>query len=153
METKKVLTKEGYKKLVEELEERKTTIRHGIAQAIKEAKEQGDLSENAEYTEARREQNENENRVGELEAMLKVSVVANGHGQKGTVQIGSKITVRFGDHDLFFTIVGSNEVDPAQGKISNESPLGRAFIGKFKGDTVTVETPGGNVEYALLEVE
>ncbi len=152
METK-VLTKEGYKKLQEELEERRTTIRHGIAQAIKEAKEQGDLSENAEYSEARREQNENENRIGELEAMLKVSVVSNGHGQKGTAQLGSKITVRFQDREMFFTIVGSNEVDPAQGRISNESPIGRAFIGHSKGDAVTVETPSGGVEYTLVEVE
>ena len=152
METK-VLTKEGYKKLQEELEERRTTIRHGIAQAIKEAKEQGDLSENAEYSEARREQNENENRIGELEAMLKVSIVSNGHGQKGTAQLGSKITVRFQDREMFFTIVGSNEVDPAQGRVSNESPIGRAFIGHSKGDVVTVETPSGGVEYALVEVE
>lgn len=152
METR-VLTEEGYKKLVDELEERKTTVRQRIAQAIKEAKEQGDLSENAEYSEARREQNENEARVAELEAQIKVSTVAKAAGKKGTVQLGSRVTVEAaGGREMTFEIVGSNEADPTQGKISNESPLGKAFLGHSKGDQVSVETPGGSAEYSIVSV-
>lgn len=152
METR-VLTEEGYKKLVDELEERKTTVRQKIAQAIKEAKEQGDLSENAEYSEARREQNENEARIADLEALIKVSTVSKGTGKKGTVQLGSRVAVQAPDgREMKFEIVGSNEADPAQGKISNESPLGKAFTGHSKGEEVSVETPGGTVTYAVLDV-
>ncbi len=149
---KKILTKEGYQKLIEELEERRTTLRQSISQAIKEAKEQGDLSENAEYTEARHEQNENENRIAELEALLKVSVVATGTAKAGVVGLGSKVSVAVNNREMNFTIVGSNEVDPAQGKISNESPLGSAFFGKKKGDEVEVETPAGTMSYTVVDV-
>ena len=152
MTDKKILTKEGYQKLIEELEERKTTIRQRIAQSIKEAKEHGDLSESAEYTEARHEQNENENRIAELEALLKVSVVSDGQGRTGVVGLGSKVTVAVNSREMNFMIVGSNEVDPAQGKISNESPLGSAFLGRKKGDEVEVETPAGKMSYTVMDV-
>ena len=150
---KKILTKEGYQKLIEELEERRTTLRQSISQAIKEAKEQGDLSENAEYTEARHEQNENENRIAELEALLKVSVVATGTAKAGVVGLGSKVSVAVNNREMNFTIVGSNEVDPAQGKISNESPLGSAFFGKKKGDEFSFHTPKGVQKYKILKIE
>ncbi len=148
----KIFTEEGLKKLNTELEERKTKIRHEIADSIKEAKEQGDLSENAEYSEAKHHQNENESRIAELEAMLKDSVVAAKHKSSSTVCMGSKLTVKVASREINFEIVGSNEVDPAQGKISNESPLGQAFFGKGKGDKVEVTTPAATVKYEILSV-
>ena len=148
----KIFTEEGLKKLHTELEERKTKIRHEIADAIKEAKEQGDLSENAEYSEAKHHQNENESRIAELEGMLKDSVVAAKHKSTSTVGMGSKLTVKVQGKEFNFEIVGSNEVDPASGKISNESPLGQAFIGKGKGDKVEVTTPTTTVKYEILSV-
>ena len=149
----KIFTEEGLKKLQTELHERKTTIRHEIANSIKEAKEQGDLSENAEYSEAKRHQNENETRIAELEDMLKDSVVAAKQKSSSTVGIGSKLTVKIGSKEMQFEIVGSNEVDPALGKISNESPLGKEFIGKGKGDKVEVAAPAGRVKYEIMNVK
>ena len=147
------ITKEGLKKLKEELEDRKTRLRQEIAQAIKEAKEQGDLSENAEYAEAKSQQNENESRIGELEMILKNSqVVEKDASQKGA-QMGSKVRVKLGDNEMDFTIVGTNEADPANFKISNESPLGKAFWGKNGGDDVEVSTPKGVIKYKILEVK
>jgi len=148
----KIFTEEGLRKLHSELEERKTKIRHEIAETIKEAKEQGDLSENAEYSEAKHHQNENENRIAELEGMLKDSVVAAKHKSSSIVEIGSKLAVKANGSEVIFEIVGSNEVDPAQGKISNESPLGREFIGKGKGDKVEVSAPAGTIRYEIISV-
>ncbi len=149
----RLITKEGLKKLQDELEERKTKLRQEIAQAIKEAKEQGDLSENAEYSEAKRQQGENENRIAELEMIIKNSqVVEHDNSMKG-IQMGSKVKVKFNGSEMEFQIVSSNEADPAQFKISNESPMGKAFIGKNKGDKVEVITPGGAVKYTILDVK
>lgn len=149
----RILTEEGIKKLEDELNDRKIAVRQRIAQAIKEAKEQGDLSENAEYSEAKHQQGENETRIAELEAILKEAVVAKRNGQSGMVQMGSKLRVSMGAQKIAFTIVGSNEVDPGAGKISNESPLGQAFLNHVKGDVVVVDTPSGKREYTILEVE
>jgi transcription elongation factor GreA len=149
----RIVTKEGLKKLHDELEERKTKIRQEIAQAIKEAKEQGDLSENAEYSEAKRQQNENESRIAELEMQIKESVVAEHNGKDAGVQVGSTVRVKTGSMEMTFVIVGSNEADPSKGRISNESPIGKAFLGKDKGDTVQVETPSGKVEYGIVDVQ
>ncbi len=149
----RIYTEEGLKKLRDELEERKTKTRQAIAEAIKEAKEQGDLSENAEYSEAKHRQNENETRIAELEAMLKDSVVAAKKKSASVVDIGSRVTVRLNGKEIEFVIVGSNEVDPASGKISNESPLGKEFMGKGKGDKVEVAAPAGKVKYEILSVE
>lgn len=148
----RIFTEEGLKKLTTELEERKVKMRQSIADAIKEAKEQGDLSENAEYSEAKRQQNENETRIAELEGMLKDSVVAAKQKSSSSVGIGSKLTVKMNSKELAFEIVGSNEVDPAQGRISNESPLGKAFIGKSKGDKVEVSAPAGTIRYEILSI-
>ncbi len=148
----KIFTEEGLQKLNTELEERKTKIRHEIADAIKEAKEQGDLSENAEYSEAKHNQNENESRIAELEGMLKDSVVAAKHRSTSTIGMGSRLVVKVHGKEFSFEIVGSNEVDPASGKISNESPLGHAFLGKSKGDKVEVVTPTATVKYEILSV-
>ncbi len=148
----KIFTPEGLKKLQTELDERKTKIRLEIAEAIKEAKEQGDLSENAEYSEAKNHQNENESRIAELESMLKDSVVAEKHQSTSSIGMGSRLTVKVQGKEFNFEIVGSNEVDPAAGKISNESPLGQAFLGKGKGDKVEVTTPTTTVKYEILSV-
>jgi transcription elongation factor GreA len=131
----RLITKEGSKKLNEELDERKNKLRQQIAQAIKEAKEQGDLSENAEYAEAKTQQNENESRIAELEMIIKNSqVVEKDNSQKGA-QMGSIVKVKFNKTEMEFAIVGSNEADPANFKISNESPLGKAFMGHTAGES------------------
>ena len=150
----KFITEEGLKKIKEELAKRKTTIRQNIASAIKEAKEQGDLSENAEYSEAKRQQAENEARVAELEFILKEStVVSYNKSNNGVVQMGSSVKVKFNGDEMDFQIVGSNEASPAEFKISNESPMGKAFMSHVKGDRVEVDTPGGRVKYAILDVK
>ncbi|HBI34509.1 MAG TPA: transcription elongation factor GreA [Candidatus Moranbacteria bacterium] len=147
------ITKEGLKKLNEELEDRKTRLRQEIAQAIKEAKEQGDLSENAEYAEAKSQQNENESKIGELEMVIKNSqVVERDDSQKGA-QMSSVVKVKFNGSEMEFTIVGSNEADPANFKISNESPLGKAFMGHNAGDSVDVTTPKGVITYKIISVK
>jgi transcription elongation factor GreA len=139
--------------LQEELEERKTAIRQRIAKEIKEAKEQGDLSENAEYAEAKSQQTENESRISELEMIIKNSQVAeHDNGAKG-IQIGSSFKVKWNGSEAEFKIVGSNEADPMVFKISNESPMGKAFLGKKKGDEVNVDTPGGQVKYKVLDLK
>lgn len=150
---KKFLTEEGLRKIQEELEQRKTEIRHGIANAIKEAKEQGDLSENAEYSEAKRQQSENEARIAELEMVIKDSEVVSYDKSSGLVQMGSKVKVKFNGSEMEFQIVGSNEADPKEMKISNESPMGKAFMGKNKGDSVEVDTPSGKIKYIILDVK
>lgn len=148
----KIFTAEGLRKLQEELEDRKGRVRQEIAQSIKEAKEQGDLSENAEYSEAKRTQNENESRIAEVEALLKDSVVASKHRKSSFVEIGSKIVVKFHGKEIHFEIVGSNEVDPGKGRISHESPLGSEFMGKKAGDKVEITAPAGKVKYEIVSV-
>ena len=147
------ITKEGLQKLNDEFNDRKNRLRQEIAQAIKEAKEQGDLSENAEYAEAKTQQNENESRIAELEMIIKNSqVVEKDNSQKGA-QISSVVKVNFNKSEMEFTIVGSNEADPANFKISNESPLGKAFIGHVAGDVIKVSAPKGVVEYKIISVK
>ena len=147
------ITKEGLKKLHEELEDRKTRQRQEIAQAIKEAKDQGDLSENAEYAEAKSQQNENESRIGELEMIIKNSQVVERDDSKTGAQMSSVVKVSFNGSEMEFTIVGSNEAEPANFKISNESPLGKAFMGHVAGDTVDVTTPKGVITYKIIDVK
>ncbi len=147
------LTKEGLKKIKEELEYRKVTIRQDIANAIKEAKEQGDLSENAEYSEAKRQQGENEARVAELEYMLKEAQVVSYDKSSGVVQMGSVVKVKWNGSEMDFQIVGSNEANPDEFKISNESPMGKAFMGHKKGEKVEVDTPGGRMKYTILDIK
>jgi len=149
----KLVTEEGYKKINEELENRKTAVRQSIANAIKEAKEQGDLSENAEYSEAKRQQSDNEARIAELEFMLKEVKVVEYDENSGLSQMGSTVTVELGGNKMEFQIVGSNEADPDAMKISNESPMGKAFLGKKKGDKAEVITPAGKKEYKILDVK
>lgn len=149
----KFLTPEGLKKLEEELRMRKTEMRKKIADIIKEAKEQGDLSENAEYTEAKRQQADNERRIMELENQIRTSEVANFVKGSKSIQMGSKVKLKFNGEEQFFEIVGSNEADPISWKISNESPLGKALMGKNVGEKVKASTPSGEKEYKILEVK
>lgn len=148
----KILTQEGYQKLVDELEERRTTVRHEIAAAIKEAKEQGDLSENAEYSEAKHRQNENETRVMELEAIIKAATVVERTAQSTIVQVGSKVAITCAGKKMSFEIVGSNEVDPTAGKISSESPIGKALMGKEKGASTEIDIPTGKMKCEIVEI-
>jgi len=148
----KFITQEGLKKIQEELEQRKNEVRQKIAASIKEAKEQGDLSENAEYSEAKSQQAENEARIAELEFMLKESEVVSFNKSSETVQMGSKIKVKFNGKEMDFQIVGSNEARPSEGKISNESPMGKGFLGKKKGEEFEIEVPSGKMKYKILEV-
>ena len=148
-----IISQEGYDKLKKELEHLTKTRRREIAKRIASAKELGDLSENAEYAEAKDEQAFNEGRVAEVTALLKnLTIVENGNN-KGTVGMGSKVTVKINENERQYTIVSFNEADPATGKISNESPLGMAFINRKVGDIVRVETPGGESEYKILNIE
>lgn len=149
----RIVTQEGLEKLKNELEDRKVRMRQEIAQAIKEAKEQGDLFENAEYSEAKHQQNENESRIAELEMQLKESVVAKTNGATSDVQVGSVVKAKIAATEMSFHIVGSNEANPSEGKISNESPLGQVLLGKKKGDKVSVQAPSGTMEYEILEVK
>lgn len=144
-------TKEGLEKLKQELEHRLNTLRPEIAARIKEAKELGDLSENAEYAEAKEAQSLNEGRIEEIKKTLENAVVFE-EGRGGTIGVGSHITVESKDGKRDFTIVGAAESNPAKGYISNESPLGAAFIGHKKGSKVKANTPKGEVEYKVLEV-
>ena len=147
-------SKEGLEKLKEEYAHRTGQLRQDIVARIKEAKEQGDLSENAEYAEAKEAQSLNEGRVEELKAILdNAEVFSEGAAKGGMVGVGSHIKVQTAKDTREFTIVGAAESDPAKGLISNESPLGAAFLGRKKGDKVMVQTPRGQVEYKILEVK
>ncbi|MCX6763858.1 MAG: transcription elongation factor GreA [Candidatus Moranbacteria bacterium] len=149
----KFVTQDGLKKIKDELDYRKNSLRQQIASAIKEAKEQGDLSENAEYSEAKSQQSENEVRISELEFLLKESKVVDFDKASSVVQMGSKVRVKFNGDEMEFQIVGSNEADPAHFKISNESPIGKGFLGKKAGEEVEIETPAGQTKYKILEVK
>lgn len=153
----KYLTKKGFEQLKKELEERKTEIRQTIAKSIKEAKEQGDLSENAEYAEAKSQQRENESRIMHLENIIRTSKVVNKSGALGgnkVVEIGCEVEADCKGKNMHFYIVGSNESNPAKGMISNESPIGQAFLGKTKGDKVDVALPTGKkIEYKITEIK
>lgn len=147
-----IISKEGFEKLKKELEELSTNKRREIAARIQRAKDMGDLSENAEYSEAKDMQAFNEGRIAELTQMLKnLTIVENGNGGS-KIAMGSKIVVESEKQKKDFVIVSFNEADPLEGKISNESPLGKAFIGKKKGEVVSVETPKGEKEYKILEI-
>ena len=154
-EKKTMLTYEGLKKLESELQELKVVRRREVAQLIKEARSQGDLSENAEYDAAKEEQASVEARIVQLEKMLRNAEVIDEESLGGeVVSIGSKVKVfdiEF-DEEVEYLIVGSTEADPLAGRISNESPLGIALIGRAKDETVSVEAPDGIIEYRIMDI-
>lgn len=156
MEPKKnLLTKEGLDALEAELADLRINRRTEIAQKLKEARAQGDLSENAEYDAAKDEQRDIEARIEEIEQILKnVELVDEDEGDADTVNIGCTVKildVEFNE-EMEFRIVGSTEADSLNGKISNESPVGTALMGAKKGDTVVAVTDAGELEYKVLEV-
>ena len=155
-EKKNLLTYAGLKKLEEELHDLKVVKRKEVAGKIKEAREQGDLSENAEYDAAKDEQRDIEARIEEIEKILKnAEVVVEDEVDLDKISVGCKVRVHdfeF-DEDIELKLVGSTEANSLEGKISNESPVGRALIGAKTGDIVRVETPGGELEYQVLEIQ
>ena len=155
-EKKKILTYAGLKALEDELENLKVVKRKEVAAKIKEAREQGDLSENAEYDAAKDEQRDIEARIDELEQILKnAEVVVEDEVDSDKINIGCTVAVydeEF-DEEIEFKIVGSTEANSLQGKISNESPVGKALIGAHTGDVVEVEMPSGLMKYKVLEIQ
>ena len=150
------MTYEGLKKLEDELHNLKVNRRKEVAEKIKEAREQGDLSENAEYDAAKDEQRDIEARIEELEAILKnAEVVVEDEADTEKINVGCKVDVldlEF-DEEVTFQIVGSTEANSLQNMISNESPLGKALMGSKVGDLVDVEAPVGMMQYKILKIE
>ena len=156
MEAKKnLMTYEGLRALEEEVQDLKVNKRREIAEKIKEAREQGDLSENAEYDAAKDEQRDIEARIEEIEEILKhAEVVTEEDGEAGKINIGCTVRLldlEF-DEEVEYRLVGSTEANSLKGKISNESPVGRALIGASLNDVVTVETEAGSFQYKVLDV-
>lgn len=155
-EKKNILTYEGLQKYEEELHDLKVVKRKEVAQKIKEAREQGDLSENAEYDVAKDEQRDIEARIEELEKILKnAEVVVEDEVDLDKINIGCQVKildVEFNE-ELEYKIVGSTEANSLKGRISNESPVGKALIGSKVGDMVEVETQAGTIQYKVLEIQ
>ena len=148
------ITLAGKQKLEEELEHLTTVRRNEVAAAIKSAKEEGDLSENSAYDEAKLSQGFLEGRIQTIQSQLRNAVIIENNGATGTVTIGSTVTVEeegFGEET--YTIVGSAEADPMTGKISNESPIGIALLGKKVGDTAVAAAPGGQIVFKVVKVD
>ena len=152
---KTVLTYEGLRKIEEELEYLKVVKRKEIAERIKEARGQGDLSENAEYDAAREEQAKMETEILVLEKMLRnAEVIDDNEVSSDVITVGSTVKLfdeEF-DEEVEYTIVGSAEADPVEGRISNESPVGRGLLGHKSGDTVVINAPQGEVVFKVLEI-
>ena len=156
LEKKNILTYAGLKQREEELQDLRVNRRKEIAQKIKEAREQGDLSENAEYDAAKDEQRDIEARIEQLENLLKnVEVVVEDEIDLESISVGCKVKVMDLEYDeeMEFTIVGSTESNSLQNKISNESPVGRELLGKKVGDIVAIDTQAGKMEYEVLEIQ
>lgn len=147
------LTREGYQKLQDELEYLRTKKRQEVAQRLHEAMDGGELIEDAEYEAAKNEQAFVEGRIQELEALLANARVIEETGNLDYVQVGAKVTIQEGDDDPeVYTIVGPAEANPRNGRISNESPLGRALMDHRAGDTVKVDAPGGSFSVRVIKV-
>ncbi|KKT36014.1 MAG: Transcription elongation factor GreA [Parcubacteria group bacterium GW2011_GWA2_44_12] len=149
------LTAEGRKELKKELDHLLKVIIPEIAQRIKEAKELGDLSENAEYSSAKEDQGFVAGRILEIQSILANAQIATATKKSHIVQVGSTIVVKNSASNSVheYSIVGTAETNPSLGKISNESPLGKAFLGREKGDEVTVHAPSGKIQYSIMEIK
>ena len=150
-----LLTKEGHEKIVEELDELITVKRKEIAERIKEAISYGDISENSEYDSAKNEQAELEERIHKLEMMLRRAKIINENEiSRDRVNVGLKVKVlqKNTDQEIEYSIVGSTEADPFEGKISNESLVGSALLGKKKGEEVEIQVPDGVFAYKILDI-
>ena len=149
------LTKEGFQKLQDELDYLRTAKRQEVAARLHEAMEGGELIENAEYEAAKNEQAFVEGRIQELEMLLATALVIEEIGKKksDTIQVGSKVTIKEGNFEAeTFIIVGAAEANPREGKIPNESPIGKAILNHKVGETVKVETPGGTYNVKILKI-
>jgi transcription elongation factor GreA len=155
-EKKTVLTYEGLQNLEQELQDLKTLKRREVAEKIKEARGQGDLSENAEYDAAKEEQAEIEARIAVLEKMLRnVEVIDEEDLETGIINVGHSVTLfdfEFNE-EVKYTIVGSAEADPFKGKISNESPLGQSLLGRKAGEEIFADTPDGQAKYEIRAID
>ncbi len=152
MSSNTILTPEGYKKIIEELQYLKTDRRKEIADRIEYAKSLGDLSENAEYQSAREDQSFTEGKILELEEMLKNAQVVQHVVNSEIVNLGDKVVLTYDGKDYTYTVVGANESNPQEQKVSNESPLGRALLGSKLGQTVDVQTPRGVMRYRIEKI-
>ena len=151
------ITAEGLKRLEEELAQRKGAIREEIVERLKEARAQGDLSENSEYDQAKEDQGKNESRIVELEQMIKTAVIIDttASGKEGIVSLGCTVVlkdVETGEEETY-AIVGTTEADPFNNKMTNESPVGSAILGKKVHDVVVANTPAGELSYQIMEVK
>lgn len=152
MSKKYLLTQEGLVKLNDELKVLVTEKRKDVIERIREAAAHGDLSENADYAQAREEQSFIEGRIQEIEDMIKNAEIITHSTQTSNVSIGSTVVVKVGGEERSYSIVGSNEANPGAGKISNESVVGKALLGKKVGDKVTVTTAVGDKEYEIASI-
>lgn len=152
MSKKYLLTKEGLEKLNEELKELINQKRPEVIERIREAASHGDLSENADYAQAREEQSFIEGRIMEIEDIIKNAEIITATSRGSTVTIGSTVGVKVKNQAKKYTIVGSNEANPREGKISNESLVGKALLGQKVGQKVTIATPAGEMEYEIISI-
>ncbi len=152
MAKKHLLTTEGLEKLKKELENLTGQRRKEVIERIQEAVAHGDLSENADYAQAKEEQSFIEGRIQELEEILKNAEIIKSSGHGGVVAVGSTVKVAVNGSERAYTIVGSNEANPAEGRISNESTVGQKLLGAKKGDRLDIQTPGGKSSYEILEI-
>lgn len=153
---KNVMTYEGLQELEKELEDLKVNRRREIAEKIKEAREQGDLSENAEYDAAKDDQRDNEARIEKIEKILKnAEVVLAEDKESGKINIGSSFILLDMEYDeeVEYKLVGATEADSLKGKLSNESPVGKALLGAMMGDMIEVDTPAGTLKYKVLKIQ
>lgn len=147
------ISAEGLELLKQELARRIKETRHEIAEKINAAKELGDLSENFEYHEAKEQQGLNEARIIDIGEMIRNAVIVEESSGNDIIFLGASFSVETNGMEKTYTLVGSSEADPIAGKISNESPLGQAFIGKKKGDLVEIKTPGGIIIYTIKSIK
>jgi transcription elongation factor GreA len=149
---KQHVTKERLEEFKAELEQLKNVKRNEVAQRLKQAKEYGDLSENSEYAEARDEQANVEARIFELEELMKTAVIIEKSADNAVVRVGSTVTFKKGGKEFTYTIVGMHEAKPEEGRISDDSPLGKAFMKRKVGDVIDVTTPSGVIKYEILKI-
>jgi len=153
MSKKYLLTPEGLQKMNEELKTLINEKRKEVIERIREAAAHGDLSENADYAQAREEQSFIEGRIQEIEDIIKNAEIIATNGHHSVVSIGSTVVVKVSGNEKKYTIVGSNEANPKEGKISNESVVGRAILGRKVNDKIKVSTPAGEIEYEIMSME
>lgn len=153
MSKKYLLTAEGLEKLNQELKELLVKKRPEVIERIREAAAHGDLSENADYAQAREEQSFIEGRIQEIEEIVKHADIISTNGHGGTATIGSTVTVKVNKQEKKYAIVGSNEANPIEGKISNESLVGKTLLGLKVGDKSKITTPAGEMEYEIISIE